>query len=423
MIENEETLKNAAALAEFRFGLIAPVIQGLFPDVSATAYYKRIAENSFTLPDGTVKKFSYKTIEDWATRYKAGGLEQLMPRTRSDKGNSRALNDEAIGEIYRVKELFPQMNATQIYRHLVRNSFLSASVSVDSVQRFIRKNDLKSARNPNLRDRKAFEEDAFGKMWQADTCYIAHITENGISRQVYCMAIIDDHSRMLVGSGMFYNDNACNFQKILKEAIATYGCIPSKLLVDNGAPYINEQLSMICVSLGISLIHTRVRDGASKGKSERQWRTMKSTWIHTIDTTKITSLDRFNEMLKDYVRNYNTSYHSGIDTTPMTRFQNTCQNVRHPLSREWLDECFYNRIFRKVRNDSTVSIFNVCYDVPMQFIKMKVEIRFLPDDMESAYILYENTKSPIRRTNRNDNCHTKRNNPAPLDYSKLGGNN
>lgn len=423
MTKNEETLKNAAAIAEFRFGLIAPVIQGLFPDASATAYYKRIAENNFTLPDGTVKKFSYKTIEDWATRYKAGGLEQLMPHTRSDKGNSRALNDEAIAEIYRVKELFPKMNATQIYQHLVRNSFLSASVSVDSVQRFIRKNDLKSARNPNLRDRKAFEEDAFGKMWQADTCYIAHITENGISRQVYCVAIIDDHSRMLVGSGMFYNDNACNFQKILKEAIATYGCIPSKLLVDNGGPYANEQLSMICVSLGISLIHTRVRDGASKGKSERQWRTMKSTWIHTIDTTKITSLDRFNEMLKDYVRNYNTSYHSGIDTTPMTRFQNTCQNVRHPLSREWLDECFYNRIFRKVRNDSTVSIFNVCYDVPMQFIKMKVEIRFLPDDMENAYILYENTKSPIRRTNRNDNCHTKRNNPATLDYSKLGGNN
>ena len=119
MTKNEETLKNAVAIAEFRFGLIAPVIQGLFPDASATAYYKRIAENNFTLPDGTVKKFSYKTIEDWATRYKAGGLEQLMPRTRSDKGNSRALNDEAIAEIYRVKELFPKMNATQIYQHLV----------------------------------------------------------------------------------------------------------------------------------------------------------------------------------------------------------------------------------------------------------------------------------------------------------------
>ena len=423
MIQNEETLKSAAAMAEFRFGLIAPVIQGLFPDVSATAYFKRIAENTFTLPDGSVKKFSYKTIEDWATKYRIGGLDSLMPRARSDRGYSRALNDEAMAEIYRIKEQFPKMNATQIYHHLVENSFINATVSVDSVQRFIRKNDLKSARNPNLRDRKAFEEDEFGKMWQADTCYIAHITENGISRQVYCMAIIDDQSRMLVGAEMFYNDNACNFQKVLKKAIATYGCIPAKLLVDNGGPYANEQLSMICVSLGIRLIHTRVRDGASKGKSERQWRTMKSTWIHTIDTGTIPSLDSFNEMLKEYVRNYNTSLHSGINSTPMTRFQSTCKNVRRPISREWLDECFYNRIFRKVRNDSTVSILNVCYDVPMQFIGMKVEIRFLPNDMENAYILYENTKSPIKKTNRIENCHTKRNNPTPLDYSKIGGTN
>ena len=34
-----------AEMAQFRFALIAPVIQGLFPDASRTAYYKRITEN------------------------------------------------------------------------------------------------------------------------------------------------------------------------------------------------------------------------------------------------------------------------------------------------------------------------------------------------------------------------------------------
>lgn len=66
-----------------------------------------------------------------------------------------------------------------------------------------------------MRDRKAFEEDAFGKLWQADTCYLPHITEDGKTRRVYCMMIIDDHSRMLVGGGLFYNDNAYNFRKCL----------------------------------------------------------------------------------------------------------------------------------------------------------------------------------------------------------------
>ena len=420
MSKDTETMKHNAEVAQFRFALIAPVIQGLYPDASATAYYKRVTASPLTLPDGSTVTYSYKTLEKWKSQYSIGGLDALMPGTRSDKGIPRALNEDAIAEIYRIKEEHPRMNATQIYTHLVRESFIPATVSVDSVQRFIRHNDLKSARDPNLRDRKAFEEDEFGKIWQADTCYLPHITEDGTSKRVYCIMIIDDHSRLLVGGELFYNDNACNFQKVLKDAIATYG-IPDKLYVDNGCSYSNAQLSMICVSLGILLLHTRVRDGASKGKVERHFRTLKERWLYTLDINKITSLSQFNGMLKDYMRDYNTTFHRGIDTIPLERYQASKDHPRKPESRQWLDDCFYNRITRKVRKDSTISIDRVCYDVPMQFISAKVEVRYLPDDMTSAYILFDGEKFPIRQTSRNDNCHTRRNNPPAIDYSKAGG--
>lgn len=420
MSKDTETMKHNAEVAQFRFALIAPVIQGLYPDASATAYYKRVTASPLTLPDGSTVTYSYKTLEKWKSQYSIGGLDALMPGTRSDKGIPRALNEDAIAEIYRIKEEHPRMNATQIYTHLVRESFIPATVSVDSVQRFIRHNDLKSARDPNLRDRKAFEEDEFGKIWQADTCYLPHITEDGTSRRVYCIMIIDDHSRLLAGGELFYNDNACNFQKVLKDAIATYG-IPDKLYVDNGCSYSNAQLSMICVSLGILLLHTRVRDGASKGKVERHFRTLKERWLYTLDINKITSLSQFNGMLKDYMRDYNTTFHRGIDTIPLERYQASKDHPRQPESRQWLDDCFYNRITRKVRKDSTISIDRVCYDVPMQFISAKVEVRYLPDDMTSAYILFDGEKFPIRQTSRNDNCHTRRNNPPAIDYSKAGG--
>ena len=420
MSKNTETMKHNAEVAQFRFALIAPVIQGLYPDASATAYYKRVTASPLTLPDGSTVTYSYKTLEKWKSQYSIGGLDALMPGTRSDKGIPRALNEDAIAEIYRIKEEHPRMNATQIYTHLVRESFIPATVSVDSVQRFIRHNDLKSARDPNLRDRKAFEEDEFGKIWQADTCYLPHITEDGTSRRVYCIMIIDDHSRLLVGGELFYNDNACNFQKVLKDAIATYG-IPDKLYVDNGCSYSNAQLSMICVSLGILLLHTRVRDGASKGKVERHFRTLKERWLYTLDMESIQSLAQFNGMLKDYMRDYNTTFHRGIDTIPLERYQASKDHPRKPESRQWLDDCFYNRITRKVRKDSTISIDKVCYDVPMQFISAKVDVRYLPDDMTSAYILFDGEKFPIRQTSRNDNCHTRRNNPPAIDYSKAGG--
>ena len=412
--------KNAASIAEFRFSIIAPVLQGLYNDASQTAYFKRIAEKPLTLPDGSTVKYSPKTFESWLGKYRIKGLDGLIPKERTDKGTSRVLSDEARAEIFQLKQEFPRMNATQIYKKLVKEGIIPAMASVDSVQRFIRVNDLKSARNPNVRDRKSFEEDAFGRMWQADTCYLCHITENGRSRQVYCMAIIDDHSRMLVAARLFYNDNAYNFQKVLKEAILTHG-IPSKLLVDNGGPYANSQLSMICIALGISLIHTRVRDGASKGKSERQWLTMQNTWLYTLDTGTIHSIDEFDAMLQDYVRRYNTSSHSGIKAAPIDRFAATRDKIKKPPSREWVEERFYNRETRRVRKDSTISINNDSYDVPMQFIGMTVDVRFLPGEMELAYILYEGKKYPVNKTDKVANCHTKRNNPMPLDYSRLEG--
>ena len=422
MEKQTTTLSNAAQIAQFRLSLIAPVIHGLFPDASRNAYYRRITEKPLTLPDGSVFQYSPKTISKWVSLYQLGGIDALMPKERSDKGSTRALPDTAIEEIYRLKAAFPRLNATQIHRQLVESSFIPATVSVCAVQRFIRHHDLKSARNPNLRDRKAFEEDAFGKMWQADTCYLPYITEDGKRQRVYCILIIDDHSRLLVGGGLFYNDNAYNFQKVLKQAVAAYG-IPLKLYVDNGCSYSNEQLSLICGSIGTVLLHTKVRDGASKAKIERQWRTLKETWLYTLDLDSIHSLEEFNRLFSGYVRSYNTSCHSGIRETPLERYRRSCGRIRIPESRSWLDECFMNRVNRRVNRDATVSIDRVYYDVPMQFISSKVEIRFLPDDMDSAYILYEGEHYPIRKTDKNENCRTKRNNAPAIDYSRMGGGN
>ena len=258
------TITSPIKTAHFRFALIAPVIQGIYLEVSASAYFRRVTELPLTLPDGTTFHYNPKTLEKWTYLYKKGGMDALMPKERADKGSTRTLNDVAIEEIYRLREKYPRLNATQIHIRLIEEGLIPADVSVASVQRFIKKNDLKSARNLNIKDRKAFEEEFFGGLWQADTCYLPYITENGKSRRTYLVMIIDDHSRLIVGGRIFYNDNAYNFQKVLKEAVATYG-IPLKIYLDNGSPYSNEQLTLICGSIGSLELHTPVRDGASKG--------------------------------------------------------------------------------------------------------------------------------------------------------------
>lgn len=174
-------------------------------------------------------------------------------------------------------------------------------------------------------------------MWQTDTCYLPYIRENGQNRRTYLIMIQDDHSRMIVGGKLFYQENAANFQKVLRETIAAYG-IPQKLYVENGAPYSNDQLSYICGSVGTVLLHTPVRGGASKGKVEQNFRTLKERWLYGIDISQIQSLEEFNRMLSDYIRKHNTSVHSITGQTPLSRYLSTNERIRRLVSREWLEE-------------------------------------------------------------------------------------
>lgn len=98
----------------------------------------------------------------------------------------------------------------------------------------------------------------------------------------------------------------------------------------------------------------------------------------------------------------------------MNRFLTTKSHIRKPKSQEWLDECFHNRVNRKVNNDATISIDGTYYDVPPQFIRMKVDIRYLPDHMDDAYIFFENNHYPIAATDKVANSKTKRNNSFPI---------
>ena len=204
-------------------------------------------------------------------------------------------------------------------------------------------------------------------MYQADTCHTIYITEGGKRRKTYLFYVVDDHSRLIVGARFFYNDTAYNFQLVLKEAIARHG-ICKKLYMDNGGPYANGQLKLILASLGIIEIHAPVRDGAAKAKVERAFRTIKDTWLNGFDPTSVSSLEELNGLLADYVRMRNTSVNRDIGETPLERYTRHLDRIRPAKSQEWLDECFMNRVHRKVRNDSTISIDSVSYDVPLQFI-------------------------------------------------------
>ena len=416
MNEQKEFIEEAS----IRLALIQPAYNATYPDASKRAYFCRIAEKPVKMPNGREVKYSPGTLACWESYYRRGGFDALIPKSRCDSGKSRRLDDDAIATIYRIREEYPKINAKEIHLKMISDGIINRKdVSLSTVQRYVKNHNLKGAACPGMKDRKAFEEEFSCGMYQGDSLYGPYIVENGIRRRTYLIMLLDDKSRMIVGGQFFYHDNAYNFQKVLKDSISTFG-LPQKTYVDNGGPYKNEQLSLICGSLGIILIHTPVRDGASKGKVERNFRTLRNRFLNVLDTSEITSLALFNSKLFEYIRKHNTTVHSATGQTPSDSYLSDITHVKVPASKDWLNSCFMNRVQRRVKNDATVVIDNVMYDVPMQYIRSRVEIRYLPDDMEHAYIFDDEVSYPIRKTNKVENGKTKRNNAYVINYEGGG---
>jgi transposase InsO family protein len=397
-----------AEMAMFRYGLIAPVLNGTYSEPSKLAYYRSATEKPLTLPNGSKVSYSASTLSYWELLYRRGGFEGLYDKNRSDKGRPRKLSQDAMDAILALKHKFPRINATMIRERLIEQGVFGAKdVSLCTVQRFVRSRTDLIASDKTKVDRKAFEAERVCELWQADTMYGPYVKSATGHAKTYLISAIDDKSRLIVASRFHTADTALNFQAILKEGAARYG-IPEKLYVDNGGPYKNDQLSAICGRIGCVLLHAPVRDGAAKGKIERWHRTLRDSFLSVLEPAALASIEALNASFTSWLTKYNTKHHSSINMTPMDAYEKGSDSVRTPKSLEWLDEKFLNTISRKVKNDATVSINNISYDVPMAFIGTKVELRFLPANMADAHIFHDNQRYGITPTNKQDNAKTKR---------------
>jgi transposase InsO family protein len=411
----------AQGMAMFRFGLIAPVINGTFTEPTKMAYYRKVTGEVLTLPEGQKTSYAASTLVYWENLYRKGGFEALVHKARADKGYPRKLTQEAIDAIFTLRKRFPKINATMIYERLIEEGVIGANeVSLSTIQRFVRARAGEVMGTPAPKDRRAFEACRVLGMCQADTLYGPYVKTPEGKRRAYLIAIIDDKSRLVTSGRFFLADTALNIQRVFKDAVLRFG-IPEKLYVDNGAPYKNEQLSAICGALGVVLIHAPVRDGAAKGKIERLNRTVRTRFLSVLEEADAASLDALNDAFIRWVNTYNTKEHGSHGKAPMDVYRAEEESVRRPQSAEWVSEAFLNRISRTVKGDATITIDRTSFDVPMSFIGQKVEVRFLPDDMGTAHIACEGKAYPCRPTDKAANFKARRATARYLiDYTDRG---
>lgn len=373
------------------------------PGDTMQARYRAVGEMTFLDEDGQPRQFTWRTIQTWWYYYRKHGITDAP--TRSDKGTLRKVAPEEI--LAAIEKTLPSfrsphpsrvgkqasrpLNIQALYRACIEQGHLRRDqIAPNTFRRAVNKYDLlKSEQCDQPRRRLAFSKAHANDLWQVDSLhgpYLRHLTQPNpakgpVAQQVYLIAFIDDASRVITNARFYHADNTENLIDCFQNALYKRG-VPQAIYADNGSNYSSKEFGQICARLGTILIHTPVRDGASKGKIERFFRTVRDQFLSR-NFDAISSLDDLNHEFTRWVEDtYHTREHSTLGMKPIDRFGLDLARIRFLQNSEFNNELFYLEATRKVRIDNTFSFQNIRYEAPRDLRQQTILIRYsrFPED-------------------------------------------
>jgi len=408
--------------AVFRYGLISEATRPVSGEVTSEVL-SRMAARQHQLPDATLRRFSTSTLRLWLKEYQRGGLDALYTKTRSDKGSFRRLDEDVAETIARHRVQNRQLSVKLFHQVLHQDGVLAEGVRVceATLRRFLRFRGLDKPLRDATKARAKFEMPHPNDLWIADFMHGPRVDSSQGKRKAILCGIIDDHSRVLVGARLSFTEDTADLLHTFRDAIATYG-VPKRFYCDNGPAFLSQHLTEACARIGAALLHSEPFDAPSRGKIERFFRTVRLRLLPLLTDQNLASLDTLQERFDEWLReDYHLRRHGGIAMKPLDRFLAGAEGTLiQRLSAQEIDHAFMGRITRVVRNDATVKIGGVFYEVPSECTPAsRVDIRF-PVGRPDGLILYRDDRpvGPILPVDPVDNArfHAV---PVDVSYSEL----
>jgi putative transposase len=409
----QEDIRERIALK--RYQIISPVLAE--PARAQNEYFRTQAQREHTFPRYGLKNLSVSTMKTWLRKYRTGGFEALKPTSRKDRGRPRRLDEHTLKAIEVTCTAYPYFSVKRLYEQLRDQGLLGEPpVHYNTLVRVIKDQGwLHGKARTDVR--KAYEVADVNDLWVCDFMHGPKVrVAKGSAKAILC-AILDDHSRMVVGHAFSASETISALTVVLKEAFLGYG-IPKRLYVDNGPSFSSELLARSCALAGISLIHSKPYDSPSRGKIERFFRTVRERFLSGVQEG--ISLEELNEAFWLWLQDdYHHKLHTGIGERPIDRYQASASRVEiRRLATSELDEIFLIRHERVVNNDATISFKGFLYEVPAAYIRQRIEIRHPVDAPQELY-LYDNDirVGRIRLVDKQDNARSFRPQEVPTTLS------
>jgi len=416
-------------VALFRLAVLGDLVHTELRRGALRRALARKSQEHWLFPDGKTRRLSAKTIQSWLYAYRKRGFDGLLPRERKDRGSSRSIPPEIQTLVLDMKREDPGRSTPLILRELESAGVIErGDFSASAVTRLLARHGLSGPKMElEVAARHRFVAAVCGELWQGDACHGPKLFDPQAGREVRVkiFGLIDDKSRLITYLRASFHERQEDFLRVLFEAVRRRG-VPKSLLLDNHGSFSGADARVTCAQLGIRLVYARPYDGASKGKIERFWRTLRAHVLDRLAPDAVETIDDLNLRLMAWVDGeYNVRPHSGLGArTPLEVFEEDAEQVRFVGDAAELEASFVAHVERTVKNDSTCTVAGRVYEVPAHLRGRTVTLFYQVLRPDQLWLEDGGTRVPLREVDALANAHRPRvSRPEPCEAPRATGLN
>ncbi|WP_165076172.1 IS481 family transposase [Paludisphaera rhizosphaerae] len=319
---------------------------------------------------------SPKTAYKWIARFREGGADALVDRSRRPAASPDRTPEAIEAEVLRLHDKHSAWGGRKLRKRLIelgRRDVPAPSTITEILRRHGR---LAEAPAPTAFVR--FEHDAPNRLWQMD--FKGHFAI--AAGRCHPLTVLDDHSRFALGLFACDDERDATVRGRLTTLFRRYG-LPERILCDNGSPWgtvVTPQrhtaLGVWLLKLGVGVSHGRAYHPQTQGKIERFHRTLKAEVLQGRDFDDLAMCQRRFDPWRD-VYNHERP-HEALDLeVPASRYR--ISERPFPESPPvW--EYGPTDAVRKVSDDGTISFKGRESTLSKAFRGERVAIRPTPED-------------------------------------------
>jgi transposase InsO family protein len=242
------------------------------------------------------------TLYAWKRRFEEWGPAGLDERKRGVAAGSR-MPEATRRAVLMMKQSHPEWGCDRLRDMLMRSAGFGASSA--AIARVLREagyetTEIATHRHPDKP--RSFERARPNQLWQSDLFTFLLKRDN---RRLYLIAFLDDHSRFVVGYGLYASCSGALVREVFEAAIANFGP-PEEVLTDQGPQYHTwrgkSEFHRLCEKRGIRQVVARARHPQTLGKIERFWGTL---WRECVEAAVFSTLEEARQRVGWFIDHYN----------------------------------------------------------------------------------------------------------------------